>query len=66
MAISAKEMGYNIAAVEPTEDSPCGQVADIKLSAKYDDIEAVSRLAHVSKMSLPTNLKMLILKYCSG
>lgn len=48
MAISAKEMGYNIAVVDPTESSPCGQIADIEIIGNYDDLEAISRLAHVS------------------
>ncbi|WP_332691894.1 5-(carboxyamino)imidazole ribonucleotide synthase [Halalkalibacter lacteus] len=48
MAISAKQMGYRIAVLEPTEDSPCGQVADIVIEAAYDDIEGAKRLAEVS------------------
>ena len=31
MALAAKAMGYRIAVLDPTEDSPCGQVADIRL-----------------------------------
>ena len=33
MALAAKEMGYRIAVLDPTEDSPCGQVADIEIVA---------------------------------
>lgn len=48
VALSAKEMGYYIAVLEPTEDSPCGQVADIKVVGNYDDRKAVEQLAEVS------------------
>ena len=48
IALSAKEMGYYIAVLEPTEDSPCGQVADIKVIGNYDDRKAVEQLAEVS------------------
>ncbi|MFC0469265.1 5-(carboxyamino)imidazole ribonucleotide synthase [Halalkalibacter kiskunsagensis] len=48
MAISAKQMGYRIAVLEPTKDSPCGQVADIVIEAAYDDSEGAKRLAEVS------------------
>jgi 5-(carboxyamino)imidazole ribonucleotide synthase len=48
MAISAKQMGYRIAVLEPTEDSPCGQVADIVIEAAYDDSDGAKRLAEVS------------------
>ena len=48
MAISAKQMGYRIAVLEPTTDSPCGQVADIVIEAAYDDQDAAKKLAEVS------------------
>lgn len=48
IALAAKEMGYYIAVLEPTEDSPCGQVADIKVIGAYDDRKAIERLAEVS------------------
>ena len=48
MALAAKAQGYRIAVLEPTEDSPCGQVADIEVIGAYDDREAISRLAEVS------------------
>jgi 5-(carboxyamino)imidazole ribonucleotide synthase len=51
IALSAKEMGYYIAVLEPTEDSPCGQVADIKVIGNYDDRKAVEKLAEVSGQS---------------
>ena len=48
MALSAREMGYRIAVLDPTEDSPCGQVADYKIVGNYDDLEAIKKLAVVS------------------
>jgi 5-(carboxyamino)imidazole ribonucleotide synthase len=48
MAVAAKEAGFKIAVVEPTMDSPCGQVADIQIIAPYDDKAALEELAEVS------------------
>ncbi|NEU31657.1 5-(carboxyamino)imidazole ribonucleotide synthase [bacterium LRH843] len=48
MAVAAKQMGYKIAVLEPTADSPCGQVADIVIEANYDDRKAAEQLASVS------------------
>lgn len=48
MAVAAKEAGYKIAVLEPTIDSPCGQVADIRIVAAYDDEAALEELAEVS------------------
>ncbi|WP_442600277.1 5-(carboxyamino)imidazole ribonucleotide synthase [Neobacillus sp. D3-1R] len=48
MAIAAKAMGFRIAVLEPTEDSPCGQVADVEIIGAYDDRTAISELAEIS------------------
>ncbi|HLR11546.1 MAG TPA: 5-(carboxyamino)imidazole ribonucleotide synthase [Sporosarcina sp.] len=48
MGQAAKEAGFRIAVLDPTEDSPCGQIADIKIVAAYDDEEALNQLAEVS------------------
>ncbi|HCG4535945.1 5-(carboxyamino)imidazole ribonucleotide synthase [Ureibacillus chungkukjangi] len=48
MALSAKEAGYKIAVLEPAMDSPCGQVADIRIVAPFDDEAALEELADVS------------------
>lgn len=48
MGLAAKAKGFRIAVLDPTEDSPCGQVADVKIVAGYDDLEAIKRLAEVS------------------
>jgi 5-(carboxyamino)imidazole ribonucleotide synthase len=48
MALAAKAMGYRIAVLDPVIDSPCGQVADVKIIGAYDDDQAISKLAEVS------------------
>lgn len=48
MALAAKAQGFRIAVLDPTEDSPCGQVADIKVIAEYDDLLAIQQLSEVS------------------
>jgi 5-(carboxyamino)imidazole ribonucleotide synthase len=44
MALSAREMGYGIAVLEPNEHSPCGQVADKEIVAAYDDLNGAKQL----------------------
>lgn len=48
MALAAKEAGYKIAVLEPSMDSPCGQVADIRIVGSYNDETALEELAEVS------------------
>ena len=48
MAISAREMGYSIAVLDPTPNSPCGQLADIEITADFNDLEAIKKLSEVS------------------
>ncbi|TXC85716.1 5-(carboxyamino)imidazole ribonucleotide synthase [Metabacillus litoralis] len=48
MAIAARQLGYKIAVLDPTEDCPCGQLADIEITASYDDLAAIKKLASVS------------------
>lgn len=48
MALAARESGFKIAVLEPTMDSPCGQIADIRIVANYDDEAALEELAEVS------------------
>ncbi|MEC1374927.1 5-(carboxyamino)imidazole ribonucleotide synthase [Heyndrickxia oleronia] len=45
MALAAKEAGFRIIVLDPTDDCPCGQVADEQLTAGYDDFQALQRLA---------------------
>ncbi len=44
MALSAREMGYKIAVLEPNEKSPCGQIADVEVIAAYDDLDGAKQL----------------------
>ncbi len=44
-ALEAKRMGYRVVTLEPTPDSPCGQVADEQILADYTDEAALKRLA---------------------
>ncbi|RWR05779.1 5-(carboxyamino)imidazole ribonucleotide synthase [Siminovitchia fortis] len=48
MALAAKHAGFKIAVVEPSADSPTGQVADEEIIAPYDDKDALLKLASVS------------------
>lgn len=45
MATVAREMGYRIITLDPTEDSPCGQVADRQIVAAFDSLEGAIELA---------------------
>lgn len=45
LALSGRAMGYRFATLDPTEDSPCGQVADWQITAPYHDRDAARRLA---------------------
>jgi 5-(carboxyamino)imidazole ribonucleotide synthase len=44
-AISARRMGYHVHALDPTPESPTGQVADYEVNAAYDDLDAARRFA---------------------
>lgn len=48
MALSAKASGFKIAVLDPTPNCPCGQVADIEITAAYDDLNGLRKLADVS------------------
>ncbi len=48
MAIAAKAQGFRIAVLDPTENSPCGQVADHAIIGEYDSIDSIKELAKVS------------------
>ena len=48
MCLAAKAMGYYIAVLDPTPNCPCGQAADIEITANYDDMEAIKKLAEIS------------------
>ena len=44
-AIAARRMGYRVHTFSPDEDTPTGQVADVEVTASYDDLDAVCRFA---------------------
>lgn len=44
-AIEARQLGYRVATFSPESDTPTGQVADIEISANYEDLEAVAKFA---------------------
>ncbi len=48
MALAAKAQGFRIAVVDPTEDCPCAQVADISIVGDYHDMKAIEKLAEFS------------------
>ncbi len=43
-AIDAKRMGYSVIALDPQPNSPCGQVSDEQIVARYDDLQAIEDL----------------------
>lgn len=45
MALEARAMGYKIVTLDPTENSPCGQVADKQIVAAFDSLQGASDLA---------------------
>jgi 5-(carboxyamino)imidazole ribonucleotide synthase len=49
-AIAARRMGYRVHTFSPETDTPTGQVADVEVTASYDDLDAVrdfTRQVHV-------------------
>ncbi|MGL6103277.1 MAG: 5-(carboxyamino)imidazole ribonucleotide synthase, partial [Exiguobacterium acetylicum] len=45
MALSAREMGFEILTLDPTDNAPCAQVADQHIQADFSDVEAAKQLA---------------------
>jgi 5-(carboxyamino)imidazole ribonucleotide synthase len=44
-AIAARRMGYRVHAFSPEDDTPTGQVADIEVTASFDDLDALRAFA---------------------
>jgi 5-(carboxyamino)imidazole ribonucleotide synthase len=44
-ALSARAMGYRVHTYSPEEDSPTGHVADVEVSAPYDDLDRLREFA---------------------
>jgi 5-(carboxyamino)imidazole ribonucleotide synthase len=45
LALAARRMGYRVHTLSPGVDTPTGQVADLEVSAEYDDIDAIRAFA---------------------
>jgi 5-(carboxyamino)imidazole ribonucleotide synthase len=45
-AIAARRMGYRVHVLSPDFDTPTGQVADVEVTAPYDDLDAIRAFAH--------------------
>src|SRR5882724_7455302 len=48
MAFDAKKLGFTVSIIDPTPNSPAGQVVDKQIVAPYDDEAAIRELASVS------------------
>lgn len=48
LTLAGRNMGYRFVTLDPTPDSPCGQVADRQIVAPYHDVEAAKELAKQS------------------
>ncbi len=44
-AIAARRMGYRVHTFSPGDDTPTGQVADVEVTASYDDLDALRAFA---------------------
>lgn len=44
-AMAARRMGYRVHTFSPDEDTPTGQVADVEITAPFDDLDAVRRFS---------------------
>lgn len=43
--LAARRMGYRVHSFSPEEDSPAGQVADVEVTASYEDLDALRAFA---------------------
>ena len=50
LALTARRMGYRIAVLDPDPSCPASPVADLTLTAPFDDSAALHRLAEVSQV----------------
>ena len=49
-AIAARRMGYRVHTFSPDNDTPTGQVADVEITAAYDDLDAVRDVRPASRV----------------
>ena len=43
--IAARRMGYRVHTFSPDSDTPTGQVADVEVTADYEDVDALRAFA---------------------
>lgn len=48
IAIDAKKLGFIVTVIDPTPNSPAGQIADHQIIADYNDEKAIKQLAEIS------------------
>ncbi len=48
LAIAAKQMGYQIAVLDPNKNGPCAQVADYEINTAFDDELGLKQLSEIS------------------
>ncbi|KRF39788.1 5-(carboxyamino)imidazole ribonucleotide synthase [Paenibacillus sp. Soil787] len=48
LVLAGRNMGYRFVTLDPTDDAPCGQVADEQIQADFDDVKAARKLAVLS------------------
>jgi 5-(carboxyamino)imidazole ribonucleotide synthase len=46
-AMAARRMGYRVHTLSPDDDTPTGQIADVEITASYDDLDAIRSFARV-------------------
>jgi 5-(carboxyamino)imidazole ribonucleotide synthase len=69
-AIAARRMGYRVRTFSPDYDTPTGQVADVEVTASYDDLEAVAAFARKVKVvtfefeNVPAAAAEVCAQYC--
>jgi 5-(carboxyamino)imidazole ribonucleotide synthase len=44
-AMAARRLGYRVHTLAPDHDTPTGQIADVEISASYDDLQAIRAFA---------------------
>ncbi|WCK54865.1 5-(carboxyamino)imidazole ribonucleotide synthase [Aneurinibacillus sp. Ricciae_BoGa-3] len=48
LILAGRKMGYRFVVLDPTDDSPSGQVADSQITASFSDVNAAKQLASLS------------------
>ncbi len=69
-AIAARRIGYRVRTFSPEYDTPTGQVADVEVTAPYDDLDAVAAFARKVKVvtfefeNVPAAAAEVCAQYC--